>query len=202
MILSADEIANLLDGHGDADQRVAIAPQPDLATLREKPSASVDLHLGCWFLIARTSNATHFDLFTQEKPELQFVHQAYAPLGKPFVIHPNEFVLASTLEWIRMPKRLSGYVTGKSSWGRRGLVIETAPGVHPRFTGCITLELANVGEIPITLVPGTPICQLFFHSVQGNPPDVPAGKFACRRQPVLGKITLGPLVEKLMTRPD
>jgi dCTP deaminase len=201
MILSANEIDERLDGKGDPDQRLVIAPRPNKAVLREKSSASVDLHLGCWFLTARTSNATHFDLFEQEKPELQMVRQAYTPLGKQFIIHPHEFVLAATLEWIRIPKKLSGYVTGKSSWGRRGLVIETAPGVHPRFTGCIALELTNVGEIPITLVPGTPICQLFLHMVTGDPPDVPAGKFACRRQPVLGRIDLGPLVEKLRPKP-
>jgi dCTP deaminase len=119
-------------------------------------------------------------------------------LGKPFILHPNEFVLAATLEWIRMPKRLAGYVTGKSSWGRRGLVIETAPGVHPRYIGCITLEVANVGEIPITIIPGTEICQLFIHRVEGDPADTPSGSFACRRQPTLGTIKLNPLVKKIV----
>ena len=197
MILSSDALADRLDANAEQDQRLVIAPQPDLKALRDRPSASVDLRLGTWFLTARTSNATHFDLFKQNQLELQFVRKAFTPLGEKFIIHPHEFVLAATLEWIRMPKGLSGYVTGKSSWGRRGLVIETAPGVHPRFTGCIALELANVGEIPITLVPGTPVCQLFVHTVIGDPPDVPPGEFSCRRQPMLGDIKLGPLVEKL-----
>ncbi len=200
MILSCDQIADRLEKKGPADQFIVIAPQPELKVLREKPSASVDLRLGTWFLAARTSSATHFDVFEQNIPEHKFVRQGYAPLGKPFIIHPHEFVLAATLEWISMPKGLSGYVTGKSSLGRRGLVIETSPGVHPLFAGCIALELANVGEIPITVVPGMPICQLFFHTVLGNPPATPAGGFSCRRQPVLGAIKLGPLVEKLRQR--
>lgn len=200
MVLSSDMIADRLEEKGRSDQHIVIAPLPDLKVLREKPSASVDLRLGTWFLAARTSSATHFNVLEQDNPEPRFVRQGYAPLGKSYVIHPHEFVLAVTLEWIKMPMGLSGYVTGKSSLGRRGLVIETAPGVHPRFAGCIALELANVGEIPISIVPGMPICQLFVHAVHGSPPDTTAGGFSCRRQPALGDIKLGALVEKLRAR--
>jgi dCTP deaminase len=198
MILSHDEIAKRLRGEGPDDERLEISPLPDLQALLDKPSASVDLRLGTWFLVARTSRATHFDPYTDELPEYQFVRRMYTPLGQPFVLHPHEFVLAATLEWISMPKGLSGYVTGKSSWGRRGLVIETAPGVHPRYTGCITLELANVGEIPIKIMPGSEICQLFLHRVFGEPVDTPPGSFACRRQPTLGTIRSNPLITALL----
>jgi len=55
------------------------------------------------------------------------------------------------------------YVAGKSSWGRMGLIIATATKVDPGFKGCITLEILNEGEVPITLYPGLPIAQLVFH---------------------------------------
>ena len=122
----------------------------------------------------------------------------YVPFGGTFVLHPRSFVLAITLEWIRMTRRHGGYVMGKSSWGRRGLVIETAPGVHPGFSGCLTLELANVGEIPIELTPGARICQLFVHVLEGGGADSSVeGHFTGRRQPILGQIAADPFLEKL-----
>ena len=58
------------------------------------------------------------------------------------------------------------YVIGKSTWGRDGLIIATAIGVHPNFSGILTLEISNVGEIPIYLYPGLAIAQLFLASVE------------------------------------
>jgi dCTP deaminase len=75
--------------------------------------------------------------------------QHFVPFGQKFVLHPGRFALGSTLEWLRLPATMSGYVTGKSSLGRHGLIIETAAGIHPSFSGCLTLELANVGEVPL-----------------------------------------------------
>ena len=60
---------------------------------------------------------------------------------------------------------LSAYVVGRSSWGRDGLIIATATGVHPGYSGIITLEISNVGEIPIYLYPGLSIAQLFIQEV-------------------------------------
>lgn len=197
MLLSGTTIAERLLGKGPKNERIEIAPRPDLTQLREKATASVDLRLGCWFLAPRTSRATHFDAY-KEDAEHRFVRRLFVPLGKPFILHPHEFVLAATMEWICMPENLAGYVTGKSSWGRRGLVIETAPGVHPLYTGCITLEVANVGQIPIEILPGTEICQLFLHRAQGEQPTTSSSHFACRRQPTLGVVKKTPLIEKLL----
>jgi len=87
--------------------------------------------------------------------------------GNPFVLHPDEFVLASILEYLRIPTDLMAYVAGKSSLGRLGLVIATATQIGPGFTGSLTLELANVGTVPIKLYPGLRIAQLIFHHVEG-----------------------------------
>jgi dCTP deaminase len=97
-----------------------------------------------------------------------------------------------------MTQGLAAYVIGKSSWGRRGLIIATATGVHPGFKGCLTLELSNVGQLPIELKPGIEICQLFFHSVQaagGN--EVDQSQFVGRRRPVLGTIKLDEVAARL-----
>lgn len=68
-----------------------------------------------------------------------------------------------------MPPFLAAYVIGRSSWGRDGLIIATAVGVHPNFSGVLTLELTNLGEIPIRLYPGLTIAQLFIHNVDEQP---------------------------------
>jgi dCTP deaminase len=57
------------------------------------------------------------------------------------------------------------YVVGRSTWGRLGLIVATAIGIHPSFAGSLTFELRNLGETPLTLYPGQTIAQLFFHTV-------------------------------------
>ena len=105
-------------------------------------------------------------------------------------------MLGVTLEWVRFPTNLAAYVIGKSSWGRRGLIIATAAGVHPGFTGCLTLELSNVGEIPIAINPGIPICQLFLHKTTQTD-LVDKSTFVGLRQPALGKVELDEISRKL-----
>jgi dCTP deaminase len=87
-------------------------------------------------------------------------------------------------------------MTGKSLLGRRGLIIETAAGIHPEFKGCLTLELTNVGEVPIALRPGMPICQIFLHEVKPGGTEA-RGQFTGRRKPVLGRIQPDHVVERL-----
>ena len=75
-------------------------------------------------------------------------------------MHPNQFILAETLEWIKLPYDLTAILTTKSSEAREGLQIETANLIHPRFSGTVTLELKNNGEVPIKLYPGLTIGQI------------------------------------------
>ncbi len=67
-----------------------------------------------------------------------------------------------------MPIDMVGYVLGRSSWGRLGLLIATATVVHTGYTGIITLELTNLGDTPITLYPGTRVAQLALHKININ----------------------------------
>ena len=208
MPLSANEIVKHLKGHYKDRECFALAPcPPDFDVNKKQGGASLDLRLGTWFLTTKTSRHSVLDIYTDRElqpSEYNLTNAHYVPLGRHFILHPNSFVLASTLEWVKMPKKLCGYVTGKSSWGRRGLVIETAPGVHPGFAGCLTLELANVGEIPIKLVTGTKICQLFLHDVIGDS-SVDQSSFLGQRRPRLGKIEPDDFVRSLMdrwTKPD
>lgn len=201
MILRADKIAQQLERSDNPDDPLVVRPLPDLAELRASGSASVDLRLGCWFHVFRESRFSHLDVYdttAQTPSESQLTKHHYVAFGDRFILHPRSFVLAVTLEWIRLPSNLAGYVVGRSSWGRHGLIIATATGVHPGFTGCLTLELTNVGEVPITIKPGTTICQVFLHSVEGgDPKHVDLSRFVGNRKPTIGAIKLDDIARKL-----
>ena len=95
-----------------------------------------------------------------------------------FMLHPGEFVLGSTLERVGVPDDLVGRVEGKSSLGRLGLMIHSTAGfIDAGFDGHITLELANVASLPITLYPGMKIGQISFMEMT-SPADKPYGQGA------------------------
>jgi dCTP deaminase len=128
---------------------------------------------------------------------MQATKTTYVPFGQDFFLHPRAFVLAVTLEWVRIPGNLAAYVVCKSSWGRCGLIIATATGVHPGFKGCLTLELSNVGEIPIGIKPGISICQLFLHEVSSTDEHVDSSSFVGTRKPMLRRVQLDEFARKL-----
>jgi dCTP deaminase len=85
------------------------------------------------------------------------------PDGEPFILHPGEFVLGSTLERVSLPNDLVARLEGKSSLGRLGLLIHSTAGyVDPGWDGYLTLELSNVANLPITIYSGMKIGQISF----------------------------------------
>ena len=88
-----------------------------------------------------------------------------------FVINPGRFILATTMEYVKLPKTLSAFVDGRSSIGRAGLTVENAGFVDPGFHGHITLELINDSPYPIVLTAGYPVTQLVF--VDTYPVELP-----------------------------
>ncbi len=134
--------------------RLAVEPW-DAALVQ--PS-SVDVRLDRFFRVFNNSRYTHIDPAAQQDDLTTLVE----PDGDdPFVLHPGEFVLGSTLEIVTLPDDLAGRLEGKSSLGRLGLLTHSTAGfIDPGFTGHITLELSNVANLPITLWPGMKIGQL------------------------------------------
>lgn len=204
MILQADQIYSELKDPPNGKDPLIITPQLTVEGSAKPRGASLDIRLGCWFLACRPSRTGLLDVYDKKSKESDVPNEAklaksyYVPFGEGFVLHPRNFVLGTTMEWIRLPANRGAYVIGRSSWGRHGLIIATAIGVHPGFTGCLTLELSNVGEIPITIKPGTAICQIFIHEVTAGDPDaIDRSPFIGRRKPVLGTIELDETAEKL-----
>jgi dCTP deaminase len=98
--------------------------------------------------------------------------------AEPFILHPGEFVLGSTLERVRLPDDLVGRLEGKSSLGRLGLLIHSTAGfIDPGFDGHVTLELSNVANLPITIYAGMKIGQLSFVQLS-EPAGAPYGSGA------------------------
>ncbi|HEX3618423.1 MAG TPA: dCTP deaminase [Solirubrobacteraceae bacterium] len=122
--------------------------------------ASIDLRLGDSFRVFHNHRATAIDL---RDPPSNLTEEVVIPDGDAFVIHPGEFCLGRTLEWVRIPNDIVARIEGKSSLGRLGLIVHATAGFcDPGFEGTLTLELNNLTRVPIRLYPGLPIAQLSF----------------------------------------
>lgn len=169
----------------DLQRRLFLTPYYGLAPVN---TATLDIRLGNWFRFARRTRTTYIDPTDpadQERMRREGQHEVYVPFGQFFTLHPEDFVLAVSLEYLALPPDLVAFVEGKSGLGRAGLIVATATQVAPGFKGGIVLELFNSGTVPIRLRPGMPIAQLaFFVTDRPVPLDwVYAGKFQCQVKP-------------------
>ncbi len=105
-------------------------------------------------------------------------------------IKPKEFLLATTVEYIRLPSHITAFVEGRSSLGRLGLFIENAGWVDAGFEGQITLELYNANSVPIRLHVGMRICQLVFAQLDKIPERIYSGKYRGQRGVTPSRIEL------------
>ena len=143
--------------------------------------SSVDVRIDRYFRVFNNSQYTHIDPAIQQD-ELTSLVEPKA--DEPFVLHPGEFVLGSTLEVVTLPDDLAGRLEGKSSLGRLGLLTHSTAGfIDPGFSGHITLELSNVSNLPIKLHPGMKIGQLCLFRLS-SPAENPYGseKYGSRYQ--------------------
>jgi dCTP deaminase len=154
-----EDIVRLLD-HEDVTKRLVITPLLDRE--RQIGPGSIDLRLGTEFLeVPRQDNQSIDPFGGEDQGHLgEAERKSYVPLGDKYIIHPGQFVLGATLEFLVMPADLTGQVLSRSSWGRLGLLVATAVAVQPGFKGVLTLELVNTGSIPIVLRPGLRVAQL------------------------------------------
>lgn len=137
--------------------------------------SSVDVRMDRFFRVFNNSKYTHIDPKLQQDELTSLVEVAE---GEPFVLHPGEFVLGSTLEKFTLPDHLAGRLEGKSSLGRLGLLTHSTAGfIDPGFSGYITLELSNVANLPITLWPGMKVGQLALFKLS-SPAETPYGSGA------------------------
>ena len=134
--------------------------------------ASVDIRLDSEILVFRNSWRTHIDVM---KPADDVVEKVTVHEGRPFLLHPGQFALGSTLETVTIPDDIVARIEGKSSLARYGLLIHSTAGfVDPGWTGKLTLEFSNVGILGITLYRGMKIGHISFTQLT-TPADNPYG---------------------------
>jgi dCTP deaminase len=158
VILSDRELRSRLESG-----EIVIIPAPDPET--QIQPASIDLRLGYDF---QTFNYTRQALIDPFNPESfrELTNPVHLERGERFLVHPGEFVLATTLERVEVPDNLVARLDGRSSVGRLGIVIHSTAGyIEPGSQGTITLEISNVGRIAVALYPGMRICQIAFEEM-------------------------------------
>lgn len=139
---------------------------------RDLQPSSVDLHLDRGFRVFRNNRYPYIDPRTAQPDLTELLHITD---DEPFILHPGEFVLGQTLEWVELPDDLVSRLEGKSSLGRLGLLIHSTAGyVDPGFRGKLTLELSNVANLPIALYYGMRIGQISFFRMS-SPVERPYG---------------------------
>lgn len=163
MILSDRSIRGAVD-----QGRIEIDPfDPDMI----QPS-SIDLRIDRYFRVFENHRYPFID---PKQDQGDLTKQVETEVDYPFILHPGEFVLGSTLESVRLGHDIVARLEGKSSLGRLGLLIHSTAGfVDPGFEGHLTLELSNVANLPIAIYPSMKIGQLSFYELS-SPADAPYG---------------------------
>lgn len=139
--------------------------------------SSVDIHVDAQFRVFANARYPFIDV-KREMPDLTDVVRVEE--DEPFILHPGEFVLGSTLERVSIPDDIVARLEGKSSLGRLGLLIHSTAGyVDPGWDGYLTLELSNVANLPITIYPGMKIGQISFIRMT-SPAEHPYGSAETR----------------------
>jgi dCTP deaminase len=182
------------------EQHLVVSP---ILSYRQIGAASIDLRMGNVVLMVRARGSSHVDpaalIVKNSKRHSQNIelhrqqkHERYEiPFDERFLLHPGSVALVPTLEWLKLPPDLMGTVTARSTWAREGLNIATATLIEPNYEGIATLELSNLGRIPISLYPGLRIAQIAFVQVKGRTkrPDTNKAQFSLSFEPRQGNIS-------------
>lgn len=169
-----------------ASKHIVISPFDPLSV----QPASYDVKLGNEVRIFRNIHKPFLDI---KKHIEDFMELIKIKDGTPFIIHPNEFILGTTIERIKIPRDIIARLDGKSSLGRLGVIVHATAGyIDPGFSGHITLEMTNLSNIPIALYPGTRVGQISFMRLE-TPAEVPYGrrrksKYQGQKGPTASKI--------------
>jgi len=159
MIVPDHEIKKLLQ-----DGKLVVKPL-DNPDLQIQPNG-IDLRLGNEFRIFKVISTPYIDTKKENK---DYTERIILEDNKPFIIHPDEFVLATVKEYIKMPADLMGSIDGKSSLGRLGVAIHTtSASINPGWEGKFVLEITNMGRMPVALYPNMRIAKLVLHKLSSE----------------------------------
>lgn len=153
------------------NKKIIIDPLKDEEQIQ--PS-SVDMRLGDEFKVFKVIRKPYIDP-KDDEDLASYMESIIVENNNAFIIHPGEFALATTYEYVKVPNDLVARVEGRSSMGRLGVTMHVTAGyIDPGFEGKITLEISNIGAMPVALYPGQRVCQLVFETMT-NPAEKPYG---------------------------
>lgn len=184
MILSDRDIkAHIAQG------KIKVTPLPDYAI--QLSACMLDLHLGNSFRVFEYSSVPFIDT-RGAIPANEIMREITVKDGDSFTMQPGELVLASTKETLELSDDIVGRFEGRSSLGRLGVIVHgTASVFHPGWIGVITLELGNIGRMPVKLYPNMRICAFTFEQLS-SPAEVPyrkgKNKYAGQTSPLASKL--------------
>jgi dCTP deaminase len=149
--------------------KIKITPTPNFVS--QLGSCSIDLRLGCVFRVFESG--MHGVIDPRKNVAKEFTKEIIVKVGDAFIMQPGDFVLATTVEDVEIPDDLVGSLEGRSSIGRLGIIVHsTAATIDAGWKGHITLELANMGKLPVALYPDMRICSISFEQLS-SPVEVP-----------------------------
>src|SRR3990167_11342252 len=186
MVLSDRDIKKYLQSG-----KIRIIPEPDLS--EQLGSCSIDLKLGNSFRIFEHSKYPFIDPFDPKNTD-GVTKLVEVRNKEPFILHPNDFVLATTVESFELPDHLLARLEGRSSLGRLGIVVHSTASVfEPGWKGKVVMELGNMGRMPVALYAGMRVCALTFEELS-SPSDVPynkkkSAKYLGQEEPIPSKIS-------------
>lgn len=136
-------------------------------------SHGIDLRLSCDLIIPQKIQINAIDVLMEEKilrKNLKtFTNRIKLNYGDSITLHPGDFVIGNTFEYIYLPRNIVAFLHGRSTWGRLGLIVHATAGVvHPNYQGVLTFELTNLGSLPILLYPLERIAQLIFFETKSK----------------------------------
>jgi len=185
MVLSDRDLRKAIE-----EGKIKLEPAPDFNI--QLSSCSIDLRLGNIFRVFESG--VHGVIDPRKNSASEFTKEVTVEEGKPFIMQSGDFVLGTTVERIEVPDDLTGRLEGRSSIGRLGIVIHsTAANIECGFKGHITLELANMGKLPVALYPDMRICSISFEQLS-SPAEIPyymkkSAKYLNQKGPGESKIT-------------
>src|SRR5579884_667868 len=185
MVLSDVDIRRYIQ-----ERKIRISPE---LPAEQIGSCSVDFRLGAEFNVFEHSRHAYIDLRDKRAIE-DLMKPVTVPTGEPFILQPREFVLAITEEHLELDDDVLGRLEGRSSLGRIGIIVHGTAGLFdPGWRGKATLELSNLGIMPVALYPGMRICSFTFEQLT-TPVSMPyykksGNKYAGQTQPLASRLT-------------
>ncbi len=184
MVLSDVDIRRYLD---EGKIKISPAPAPE-----QFGSCSVDFRLGSVFNVFEHSRHAFID--PRDKRGIEdLMSTVMVADGDPFILQPREFVLAITEECLELDDDVLGRLEGRSSLGRIGIIVHGTAGLFdPGWSGKATLELSNLGRMPVALYPGMRICSFTFEQLSSRVAvpysKKPNSKYAGQEQPLASRL--------------